>query len=77
MLGNILTDEVKEIFISDMTDTFELVSGYKFSFRYKRKRRSIIKEYSEKNKPEIEKIPYKVKFAVVCTMLFFALLIVS
>ena len=72
---NILSDEVKEIFISDYADLSEIMTEYKFSFRYRRKRRKIISFYSLQIRPEREKLPRRVKLAVIFSMIIFAILI--
>ncbi len=75
MICNVLSEEVKDIFISDCADTTELLADFKFSFRYKARRRKIINLYSKQTRPEKENLPRRVKLAVVISMIVFAILI--
>ena len=43
MICDILSDEIKDIFISEYSDMPELLTDFKFSFKYKIKRKRIIK----------------------------------
>lgn len=75
MICNVLSEEVKDIFISDCADTTELLADFKFSFRYKARRRKIINLYSKRTRPEKENLPRRVKLAVVISIVAFAVLI--
>ena len=75
MYADVLSDKVKEIFISDMADIPEVATNHKFSLGYRIKRRRVISYYSKKTRHPRETIPRRVKLAVVVTVIFLVALI--
>lgn len=75
MFYGVLNDDVKELFISDMANISEDLTDYKFSLKYRIKRRHIINKYLKSIYRPKENLHYRVKLAFVVSMIFIALLI--